>query len=43
MRPSELAPGLLLAMPQLDDPNFTRAVVLMVQHNDQGSFGIVVN
>jgi putative transcriptional regulator len=43
MRPSELAPGLLLAMPQLDDPNFARAVVLMVQHNDQGSFGIVVN
>ena len=30
-------------MPQLDDPNFARAVVLMIQHNDQGSFGIVVN
>jgi putative transcriptional regulator len=43
MRTSEIAPGLLLAMPQLDDPNFTRAVVLMIQHNDQGSFGIVVN
>ena len=43
MRTSEIAPGLLLAMPQLEDPNFTRAVVLMIQHNDQGSFGIVVN
>ena len=40
---SNLAPGLLLAMPQLDDPNFSRAVVLMVEHNEQGSFGLVIN
>ena len=26
-----LAPGLLLAMPQLADPNFSRAVVLMIE------------
>lgn len=38
-----LAPGLLVAMPQLDDPNFTRAVVLMIEHNDHGSFGLVIN
>ncbi len=38
-----LAPGLLVAMPQLDDPNFTRAVVLMIEHNDRGSFGLVIN
>ena len=38
-----LAPGLLIAMPQLDDPNFTRAVVLMIEHNDLGSFGLVIN
>lgn len=38
-----LAPGLLLSMPQLADPNFTRAVVLMVDHNDEGSFGLIVN
>lgn len=43
MRTRGIAPGLLLAMPQLDDPNFTRAVVLMVQHNEEGSFGLVVN
>jgi len=43
MRSRGIAPGLLLAMPQLDDPNFTHAVVLMVQHNEQGSFGLVVN
>jgi putative transcriptional regulator len=38
-----LAPGLLIAMPQLEDPNFERAVVLMIEHNEQGSFGLVVN
>jgi putative transcriptional regulator len=43
MRQSAIAPGLLLAMPQLDDPNFNRAVVLMIQHSDEGSFGLVLN
>ena len=38
-----LAPGLLVAMPQLHDPHFTRAVVLMIEHNDEGSFGLLVN
>ena len=40
---TSLAPGLLLAMPQLMDPNFTHGVVLMIEHNDAGSFGLVVN
>lgn len=40
---TSLAPGLLLAMPHLHDPSFSRAVVLMIEHNDQGSFGLVVN
>jgi putative transcriptional regulator len=40
---SNLAPGLLLAMPQLADPNFSRAVVLMIEHSDEGSFGLVIN
>lgn len=40
---SNLAPGLLLAMPQLADPNFSRAVILMIEHGDQGSFGLVIN
>jgi putative transcriptional regulator len=40
---SNLAPGLLLAMPQLSDPNFSRAVVLMIEHGDNGSFGLVIN
>lgn len=40
---AKVAPGLLLSMPHLLDPNFTRAVVLMVEHSDEGSFGLIVN
>ena len=43
MESANLAPGLLLAMPQLADPNFSRAVVLMIEHGDNGSFGLVIN
>jgi putative transcriptional regulator len=43
MESANLAPGLLLAMPQLSDPNFSRAVILMIEHGDQGSFGLVIN
>jgi putative transcriptional regulator len=39
----KIAPGLMLAMPQLEDPNFERSVVLMVEHNEEGSFGLIVN
>ena len=38
-----LAPGFLIAMPQLGDPNFHRTVVLMIEHNDEGSMGLVIN
>jgi putative transcriptional regulator len=34
---------LLLASARLMDPNFVRTVVLMVQHDDKGSLGLVVN
>lgn len=38
------APGvLLLAAPALRDPNFRRAVVLLCDHNEAGSFGLVLN
>ena len=40
---SELSSQLLVAMPQLDDPNFRRSVVLLVHHGTGGSFGIVLN
>jgi putative transcriptional regulator len=37
------APGLLVAMPQLGDPNFHRSVVLMIEHNPGGAMGLVLN
>jgi len=30
-------------MPQLGDPNFHRAVILMLEHDDKGSMGLVIN
>lgn len=38
-----LAPGFLIAMPQLGDPNFSRAVVLIIQHSESGAMGLVLN
>ncbi len=34
---------LLVASPTLTDPNFRRTVVLLLDHNDEGALGIVVN
>jgi putative transcriptional regulator len=34
---------LLVATPLLTDPNFRRAVVLMLDHSDEGGLGVVVN
>lgn len=34
---------LLIASPSLLDPNFRRTVVLMIEHNDDGAAGIVLN
>ncbi len=34
---------LLVATPVLEDPNFKRAVVLLLDHNVEGALGIVVN
>ena len=36
-------PVLLLAMPQVYDPFFNRSVVLLVHHDEEGSFGLIVN
>lgn len=42
-RGESVAPGLLLATPHLQDPNFKHAVVLMIQHHGEGALGMVVN
>lgn len=34
---------LLVAAPALEDPNFRRAVVLMLEHSDEGALGLVLN
>src|ERR1700749_4955133 len=34
---------LLVAGPALLDPNFWRTVVLIVEHNDEGALGLVLN
>jgi putative transcriptional regulator len=34
---------LLLASPELQDPNFFHSVVLLLRHNDEGAFGLVLN
>lgn len=38
-----LAPSLLLAMPQMLDPNFERSVVLLCEHGADGTMGLVIN
>ena len=39
-----MAPGrVLLAEPFLAEPYFKRSVVLITEHNDEGSFGLMIN
>jgi putative transcriptional regulator len=33
----------LVASPHLADPNFYKSVVLMIKHDDEGAFGLVLN
>ena len=44
--PPEIAPltgQLLIAAPTIGDPRFAHTVILMVRHDKQGAFGIVIN
>jgi len=43
MAENSLAPTFLLAMPQMQDPNFARTVVLLCRHEREGAMGLVVN
>lgn len=39
---SSLEGHLLVASPELNDPNFAHTVVLIIHHNDEGAFGLVL-
>lgn len=41
--PENHAGKLLLATPNLADPNFYRTVVLLLQHDEEGCIGVVLN
>ncbi|NOT24347.1 MAG: YqgE/AlgH family protein [Nitrospiraceae bacterium] len=44
LSPSSIGKGVLLvASPSLLDPNFRKAVVLIVEHGPEGSLGLIVN
>jgi putative transcriptional regulator len=40
---TSLAGSFLVAVPSMRDPNFSRTVVLLLEHNAQGALGLVVN
>lgn len=38
-----LSGKLIIATPKLPDPNFHKSVVLIVQHDDEGALGLILN
>ena len=41
---SKIAPGFLVAAPQLKDPHFENSVILMLEHEDEeGALGLIIN
>lgn len=40
---SYLEQQFLIAMPAMEDPNFSRGVTLLCQHNEEGALGITIN
>lgn len=34
---------LLIAAPVLNDPNFSRTILLLCEHNEEGTFGLILN
>ncbi|AYH45388.1 YqgE/AlgH family protein [Azoarcus sp. DN11] len=40
---SNLTHHFLIAMPGMTDPNFSRTLTYIAEHNDQGALGIIVN
>jgi putative transcriptional regulator len=43
MQTVNLTNHFLIAMPTLEDENFSRSVTLICEHNDEGALGIVIN
>ena len=43
MQSGSFANQLLIAMPGMNDPHFSRTVTYVCEHNDQGALGIVIN
>jgi len=43
MESKSLEGHFLVASPHLLDPNFARSVVLLIQHNEEGAMGVVLN
>lgn len=41
--PRSLAGHFLIAMPRMDDPQFSRGVNLLCQHTEEGALGLMVN
>jgi putative transcriptional regulator len=37
------APILLVSMPQMADPNFSKTVILLCEYTEDGAFGLVIN
>ncbi len=41
--PTYLKHHFLIAMPHMADPNFAQTVTYLVEHNEQGAMGLVIN
>lgn len=40
---TSLAHHFLVALPTLEDPNFSKAVVYVYEHNEEGAMGLIIN
>ena len=43
MKSDRLTNHFLIAMPNLEDPNFSRTVTYICEHNDDGAMGLIIN
>ena len=41
--PEYLKGQLLVAVPEMNDPNFTETIIYMVEHDENGAMGLVIN